>query len=221
MADKSMLSDERVMYSMKFLVFPLILLSSGCGSLQTDRMSMFRDNMLDTAPKSGTDVRNPEWVMASSTSNSGVRGPLGQVRTKSYEVLQRFLLNNGIDYEVLPGNHVMVKLKDSVKFETGSSKVSLESSNWLSMMSSFLAHQHGIDVVIDGHADNTGAVTLNDRLSVKRADMVKSTLISNNVAKDAIYTRGYGEYVPACTNKTSSGRACNRRVELLFIVSNN
>ena len=89
------------------------------------------------------------------------------------------------------------------------------------MMSDFLSRQQGIDVVIDGHTDSTGKPTFNDSLSVKRADTVKTTLIKNRVAKDAIYTRGYGEYIPACTNRTTEGRACNRRVELLFIVSNN
>lgn len=192
---------------------------SGCGSLATDRM--FADNLLDAAPKGEMDVRNPEWVVSSRSVNSGVKGPLGQVRTSSYEALQQFLLHNGVDYEVLPGNHIMVKLKDSVKFETGSSQVSLESEQWLGMMSDFLAQQHGIDVVIDGHTDNTGQMTFNDSLSIKRADKVKSTLINNSVAKDSIYTRGYGEYVPACSNRTTTGRACNRRVELLFIVSNN
>ncbi len=192
---------------------------SGCGSLATDRM--FADNLLDAAPKGEMDVRNPEWVVSSRTVNSGVKGPLGQVRTSSYEALQQFLLHNGVDYEVLSGNHIMVKLKDSVKFETGSSQVSLESEQWLGMMSDFLAQQHGIDVVIDGHTDDTGQMTFNDSLSIKRADKVKSTLIKNSVAKDSIYTRGYGEYVPACSNRTTTGRACNRRVELLFIVSNN
>lgn len=204
---------------MKYLVFPLLLLLTGCGSLATDRM--FTNNLLDAAPKGEMDVRNPEWVMSSQTANSGVKGPLGQVRTNSYDALQHFLLNHGVDYEVLPGNHVMVKLKDSVKFQTGSAQVSVGSAQWLSMMGDFLARQRGIDVVIDGHTDNTGQRRFNDSLSVKRANMVKNTLIKNNVAKDSIYTRGYGEYVPACTNRTTTGRACNRRVELLFIVSNN
>jgi outer membrane protein OmpA-like peptidoglycan-associated protein len=56
---------------------------------------------------------------------------------------------------------------------------------------------------------------------MKRASAVKRQLLRNNVAMDSIFTRGYGEYVPACSNKTKAGKACNRRVEVLFIVSNN
>ncbi len=204
---------------MKLLVFPIILLLAGCSSTQSN--NMLSNNLLDTAPKGEMDVRNPEWVLSPQARRSGVRGPLGQVRTSSYEALQQFLLDNGVDYEILPGNHVMVKLKDSVKFEIGSSQISQKSAYWLNQMSNFLSQQSGIDVVIDGHADNTGREKLNDSLSVKRANTVKTALIDNNVSKEAIYTRGYGDYVPACSNRTREGRACNRRVELLFIVSNN
>ncbi|MEL7292481.1 MAG: OmpA family protein [Pseudomonadota bacterium] len=205
---------------MKRFVFPLILLLAGCSSLD-DTIAMFDDNLLDTAPKSDFDVRYPEWGSEPAIAGSGVKGPFGQQRTQSYSELQKFLVNNGVDYELLPGNHVMVKLKDTIKFNTGSSRVSADSEAWLNMMGRYLASQPGIDIVIDGHADNTGAATFNDTLSMKRATAVKQQLVNNNVAMNSIFTRGYGEYVPACTNRTKAGKACNRRVEVLFIVANN
>ncbi|NVD07967.1 OmpA family protein [Vibrio sp. JPW-9-11-11] len=205
---------------MKHFVLPLILLLTGCGTLD-DTIAMFDDNLLDTAPKSDFDVRYPEWGSEPVIASSGVKGPFGQQRTQSYSDLQNFLVNNGVDYELLPGNHVMVKLKDTIKFNTGSSRVSSDSEAWLNMMGRYLASQPGIDIVIDGHADSTGAPTFNDTLSMKRATAVKQQLVSNNVAMNSIFTRGYGEYVPACSNKTKAGKACNRRVEVLFIVANN
>ncbi|KJY83947.1 membrane protein [Vibrio galatheae] len=205
---------------MKYLILPLILALSGCSSL-TDEMSMLGGDLLDTAPSSDFDVRYPEWGAQPTIASSGVKGPMGQQRTQSYSDLQNFLLSNGVDYEVLPGNHVMVKLKDTIKFNSGSSRVSSDSQYWLDMMGSYLATQPGIDIVIDGHADSTGAPTFNDTLSMKRATAVKQQLVRNNVAMQSIFTRGYGEYVPACTNKTKTGKACNRRVEVLFIVANN
>lgn len=204
---------------MKYLALPLLMLLTGCGSLVTDRM--FSDNLLNEAPKGDFDVLYPEWGNAPKLASTGVQGPMGQQRTGSYDSLQNFLLRNGVDYEVLPGNHIMVKLKDTVKFETGSSQVSSNSQQWLSMMGSYLASEPSIDIVIDGHADSTGVANFNDRLSMNRAKAVKNTLVKNNVAMDSIFTRGYGEYVPACTNQTKVGKACNRRVEVLFIVSNN
>ncbi|WP_100753833.1 OmpA family protein [Vibrio salilacus] len=205
---------------MKRFVLPLILLLSGCSGLK-EQMAMFGDDLLDTAPKSDFDVRYPEWGTTPTIASSGVKGPFGQQRTQSYNDLQSFLLSKGVDYELLPGNHVMVKLKDTIKFNTGSSRVSTDSAYWLDMMGGYLATQPGIDIVIDGHADSSGAPTFNDSLSMKRASAVKQKLMSNNVAMDSIFTRGYGEYVPACSNKTKEGKACNRRVEVLFIVANN
>ncbi|KGY11659.1 membrane protein [Vibrio tubiashii] len=207
---------------MKYLIFPLVLALTGCGSLEamTDNVPMFGGNLLDTAPKSDFDVRNPEWGTATTVVSSDVKGPFGQQRTESYSDLQKFLVSKGVDYELLPGNHVMVKLKDTIKFDTASSRVSTDSKYWLDMMGSYLSTQPGIDIVIDGHADSTGSPSFNDTLSMKRAKAVKQQLVNNNVAMNSIFTRGYGEYVPACTNKTKTGKACNRRVEVLFIVAN-
>ena len=205
---------------MKYLALPLLLLLTGCGNLAKE-MSYLTDDMLETAPKTDFEVRYPNWGDAPQLASSGVKGPMGQMRTTSYSDLQSFLLKNGVNYEVLPGNHIMVKLTDTIKFNTGSSMVKPDSMYWLDMMGRYLATQPGIDIVIDGHADSTGAPTFNDSLSMKRAKAVKKQLVSNNVAMNSIYTRGYGEYAPACSNMTSAGKACNRRVEVLFIVSNN
>ncbi len=205
---------------MKYLALPLLMLLTGCGTLaNADRM--FSNSLLDAAPKGDFDVLYPEWGHAPKIASTGVQGPMGQQRTSSYDSLQSFLLKNGVDYEVLQGNHIMVKLKDTVKFETGSSTVSSGSGDWLTMMGRYLASEPGIDIVIDGHTDSSGAPTFNDGLSERRAKAVKNTLVKSNVAMDSIFTRGYGEYVPACTNYTKVGKACNRRVEVLFIVSNN
>ncbi|WP_047044512.1 OmpA family protein [Vibrio mexicanus] len=205
---------------MKYILLALASLLVGCGTLPPDSMLLGGD-MLDTAPKSSQELRHPEWGNATTPARASVKGSMGQSRTNSYHSLQSFLVKNGVDYEVLPGNHVMVKLKDTIKFNTGSANVAPESSYWLDMMGRYLASEPGIDIVIDGHTDNTGGQKLNDNLSIKRAQAVKQTLVSNNVSMNAIFTRGYGEYVPACTNKTTAGKACNRRVEVLFIVSNN
>lgn len=205
---------------MKYFIFPLLLVLSGCSSL-TEDIALLGGDLLDTAPKSDFEVRYPEWGASPVIASSGVEGPFGQQRTQSYSDLQKFLVSNGVDYEVLPGNHVMVRLKDTIKFNTGSSRVSADSKYWLDLMGGYLATQPGIDIVIDGHADSTGAPSFNDTLSIKRAKAVKQQLINNNVAMNSIFTRGYGEYAPACSNKTKTGKACNRRVEVLFIVANN
>jgi len=65
-----------------------------------------------------------------------------------------------------------------------------------------------------GHADSTGADAYNQKLSVRRSEAVKAYLVSKGIEKNRIYTEGKGEMQPVADNKTASGRAKNRRVEV-------
>jgi OOP family OmpA-OmpF porin len=69
-------------------------------------------------------------------------------------------------------------------------------------------------IIAVGHTDNVGDVAANQKLSVRRADAVKSFLVGKGVEKNRIYTEGKGEGSPIADNKTADGRAKNRRVEV-------
>lgn len=204
---------------MRFLTLGVsmsVLFLSGCGSLPTDVLT---GDMLTVAPQSSTEVLHPEWGDATVVSRSGVEGPYGEKNAYQPHSLESFLAKHNLDYEVLPGGYKMIRLMDTIKFQTGSAHVSNQSAYWLNTIGRYIASQPGIDVVIDGHADNSGAASFNDSLSVQRADAVKQTLVSNRVNRQLIFTRGYGETTPACSNSTTYGKACNRRAELRFILS--
>ena len=70
-----------------------------------------------------------------------------------------------------------------------------------------------VSVVVEGHADETGSEGYNQTLSEKRASSVVEYLIQLGVSADRLSTKGYGETTPLTDNKTSEGRAANRRVE--------
>ncbi|SHO58167.1 OmpA family protein [Vibrio quintilis] len=212
---------------MKYITCLLLtLFLSGCGTLvSTERL--FDDNLLNTAPKTDRDVRYPDWGRASDASeatsvgNSSSRTTMQRrMQTQSYLQLEEFLTANGIDYEVLPGKYLIIRVKRTIKFETGSSRVSVSSKMWLGKIRRYLETDasRDLEVVIDGHTDDMGSTRLNEQLSKKRAESVKALLVSGRVYLDSVYTRGYGAVVPACTNKTRQGKACNRRVELFFIL---
>jgi len=69
-------------------------------------------------------------------------------------------------------------------------------------------------IIAVGHTDSIGTDAYNQRLSVRRAEAVKSYLVSKGVEKNRVYTEGKGEKQPVADNKTAEGRAKNRRVEI-------
>ena len=69
-------------------------------------------------------------------------------------------------------------------------------------------------IIAVGHTDSIGTDAYNQKLSIRRAEAVKSYLKGKGVEENRIYTEGKGEKQPEADNKTSSGRAKNRRVEI-------
>ena len=72
-------------------------------------------------------------------------------------------------------------------------------------------------VIAIGHTDSIGSDAYNQKLSVRRAESVKSYLVSKGVEPNRIYTEGKGEKQPVASNKTKDGRQKNRRVEIEVI----
>jgi OOP family OmpA-OmpF porin len=69
-------------------------------------------------------------------------------------------------------------------------------------------------IIAVGHTDAVGSDAYNQKLSVKRSEAVKAYLVSKGIEKNRVYTEGKGEKQPVADNKTSDGRAKNRRVEI-------
>lgn len=71
------------------------------------------------------------------------------------------------------------------------------------------------NMTIEGHTDSQGQRQYNMELSQKRAEAVKSQLVTRGVAADRIKTVGVGPDRPIAPNNTAEGRANNRRVEII------
>jgi OOP family OmpA-OmpF porin len=69
-------------------------------------------------------------------------------------------------------------------------------------------------IIAVGHTDIVGKDAYNQKLSISRAEAVKSFLTGKGVEKNRVYTEGKGSKQPVADNKTSEGRAKNRRVEV-------
>ncbi|MCR4301753.1 MAG: OmpA family protein [Sulfuricaulis sp.] len=69
-------------------------------------------------------------------------------------------------------------------------------------------------IVSTGHADSIGSPEYNMDLSLRRAEAVKTYLISKGIDSNYINIAGAGESQPFADNATAEGRAENRRVEI-------
>jgi len=58
---------------------------------------------------------------------------------------------------------------------------------------------------------------MNLKLSQDRADAVKKYLVEKSIDPSRMTAKGYGEAMPVADNKTSDGRALNRRVEFKVV----
>ncbi len=217
---------------MKYLVYVFVLILSGCGTINTVKSRYFNQSLLDTAPKDSVDVKYPDWgstpktdyVRTSKPSNEerGAQHKMSATNQSTMTSLVAFLNSQHISYDILPGNFPIVRIKRDIQFPSGSDNVSYESRAWIFKLSDYLSQikTKNIEVVIDGHTDSTGSQNLNDKLSRKRAMSVKALLSdAPYVSVDSIYTRGYSQVLPQCNNISQYGRACNRRVEIFFIIT--
>jgi OOP family OmpA-OmpF porin len=74
-------------------------------------------------------------------------------------------------------------------------------------------------IIAVGHTDGIGSDKYNDKLSIRRAESVKSYLQTKGVEANRIYTEGKGKKQPVASNKTAAGRAQNRRVEIEVVAT--
>jgi OOP family OmpA-OmpF porin len=78
-----------------------------------------------------------------------------------------------------------------------------------------------IEVVIAvGNTDSVGTDAYNMALGQRRAQSVKTYLVSKGLSADRIYTESKGKSNPVASNATAEGRAQNRRVDVEVVGTN-
>jgi outer membrane protein OmpA-like peptidoglycan-associated protein len=85
----------------------------------------------------------------------------------------------------------------------------------LAKVSGILLAYPNLQVQVEGYTDNIGSDDYNQKLSEQRADSVKDYLVSQSVPQNDVTAQGYGKTDPVADNSTESGRAQNRRVQLV------
>jgi len=82
----------------------------------------------------------------------------------------------------------------------------------------YLSANKSVKGLIEGHTDNQGNSSLNNALSIRRANSVARYLTEHGIDPSQLAVRGYGARRPLVSNDDEvDGRALNRRIEISLI----
>ncbi|MBL4831050.1 MAG: OmpA family protein [Aliivibrio sp.] len=174
--------------------------------------------MLDVAPHEAPrpDIENSTSTKAKEYDLTGPQGELKNAGiTRVAEELQFRQIPFGYDST----NRLVIVIEDNIHFSTASSALTAESTLLLSNLVKVFERFDDLELIIDGHADESGDKLMNQTLSEQRANRVRRFFLEGNLSTKHLYSRGFGEYMPLCSNSTLKGKQCNRRVEITVVQS--
>ncbi len=114
---------------------------------------------------------------------------------------------------------IRVTFDGGILFPTNKWTINQNAKKELSEFAQSLIQNPLTNVSIYGYTDNTGGMSVNQKVSTNRADAVKTYLNQNGVANSRMTAEGLPMQDYVASNETAEGRAQNRRVEIFIYAS--
>jgi len=114
---------------------------------------------------------------------------------------------------------IIRSLLERIGFERADTAFTKSSYPQLDSLAIVFKENSDLQYEIQGHTDSRGDAMYNLLLSAARAGAVKNYVISKGVPEANIIAVGYGSERPVASNDTETGRAENRRLEVVVIGS--
>ncbi|WP_345992830.1 OmpA family protein [Sulfurimonas sp. HSL-1716] len=125
--------------------------------------------------------------------------------------------NTPKEVTVVDAEGCMKEVNLHINFDNASYDIDEPSQKNIQKFVDFLNAAPVYKAEIIGYTDSIGKKTDNLKLSLKRAEAVKSMLEKKGVSSERIKAVGMGEENPVADNATAKGRAQNRRIEAKLI----
>ena len=140
---------------------------------------------------------------------------IGQTLDEQAADLRRDLNNKQVNV-TNTGSELIVTMPQDILFALDSAAVRSDLRRDLGVVAGNLQAYPNSTISIEGHTDNTGTANYNRILSQRRANAVADILVNNGVPPARLYAVGRGENEPVASNLSATGRAQNRRVEIVI-----
>jgi len=114
------------------------------------------------------------------------------------------------------GNNIILRLV-GLTFDSGKSEIKQEDFDLLGKVEQAIDVFPRSELIIEGHTDSYGGDASNQRLSQERAEAVQQYMINAmRIPSYRLIATGFGETNPVANNETESGRARNRRIDIVI-----
>jgi outer membrane protein OmpA-like peptidoglycan-associated protein len=147
-------------------------------------------------PKGGraAPVRTPRYTPAPAAGGGGGGGGRAYVKGKA------------------------IRVRGKIAFQGETATLTSKSKSLLNSVAAVMKKNKKIKKVrVGAHTDGRGDAAAKRTLSIKRAQTVKSYLVSRGVARNRLSTKGFGPDKPIAPNMSARGRAQNNRVDLAIL----
>ncbi len=114
---------------------------------------------------------------------------------------------------------IIVKFDSGILFDFDKTDVKPAARENIANLVASLNDNPDTDILVIGHTDNKGTDKYNQGLSERRAKAVRDYAVSQGLAKRRVKTDGKSFHEPIADNDTESGRAQNRRVEIVIVAN--
>ena len=114
------------------------------------------------------------------------------------------------------GNTIILRLV-GLSFDSGASQIKPSNFDLLGKVEKAIDVFPRSELIIEGHTDSHGGDELNQKLSQERAESVKQYMVNAmRIPTYRLIATGFGETRPVASNETASGRARNRRIDIVI-----
>lgn len=112
------------------------------------------------------------------------------------------------------GDQIKLVLPANASFAVSGDQLASRAAAALAKVVPVLKEFEKTTIAIKGYTDSVGSFEHNQQLSQRRAQSVGAFFTGQDISAARITTAGYGPRFPVADNRTDTGRALNRRVEI-------